>query len=293
MVVHEQKTLPAVFESGFDILPGMSTSIAVLSTQVSRLPHPYTDCVFDELLPKTQYKITPTDCRKLCVSRIIERECGCAPIEIVPYQYENYHYCLTYNSSDEMQVFRQRGCEMNIQDGTAGPSITDEIQDCQSNCHWRCEEVEYSRDTTVSVYPTREVMAFFYTMYLYYNHNKEKQMAWRHFNRPDIKGQNKTPDDYLFRTGQGRTTGNEESVITDAVARWINTSFARVNVYFRDVTIIHRSQVPAYNWNDLLADIGGTLGLWVGVSVMTIFEFVTLCSEMIMLSLNRQNKPLG
>ena len=39
--------------------------------------------------------------------------------------------------------------------------------------------------------------------------------------------------------------------------------------------ILRKIQQPSYTKGQLLADTGGTMGLWVGLSVLTIVEFVT------------------
>ena len=282
MVVHEQHTLPAVFDKGFDILPGRSTAVALSSTQISRLPSPYTDCLQDKVLPNTNYKTTPSACRKHCMSRITERECGCIPVDIVPYHYPGLHYCLTYNYSDPMKVFVQKQCENNVQSENASERISNEIKDCEKACLWRYEEVQYNRQTTTSIFPTPEVMAWFYTLYIYDNTDREKLLAWQHFNDRVVPTANKTAEEYRYNTERWKT------VVTPKMEEWITDSFARVNVYFEDVTVLRKKQTPSYNWNDLLADIGGVLGLWVGVSVITIFEFLTLLSQIILLSCKKR-----
>ncbi len=279
-MVHEQNTLPALFDKGIDILPGMSTSVALSSTLIKRLPHPYTDCIADEWIPNTDFKMVPTACRKQCLSDVIKSECGCIPAEVVPYHFPNDHYCITFNASDEMQVFEQRACEKRIRQKKADQKVMDKVKSCDQSCKWRCEEVEYDMQITTSLYPTKEVMAWFYTLYIYNNPNRNKLLAWEHFldDRRPIKGLNKTPEDFLYQT-QGRRGA---TVITDSVEKWISESFARVNIYFGDVTTLLKEQAPSYKWNDLLADVGGTLGLWVGVSVITIFEFMTLISQLML-----------
>ncbi len=127
-------------------------------------------------------------------------------------------------------------------------------------------------------------MAWFYTIYIYRNPIRDELLAWKHFSDDNslIRDENRTPEDYLHKSG---TTGT--TVVTKQLSDWLSGSFARVNVYFEDTTIFLQKQCPAYRWNDLLADIGGVLGLWVGVSVVTIFEFLVLVSELVLLPCRR------
>ena len=57
---------------------------------------------------------------------------------------------------------------------------------------------------------------------------------------------------------------------------FVSENFARLNVYLRDEESLIREQKPAYPISKLLSDIGGTLGLWVGLSLLTIIELMQL-----------------
>ncbi|XP_070538275.1 uncharacterized protein [Ptychodera flava] len=60
------------------------------------------------------------------------------------------------------------------------------------------------------------------------------------------------------------------------------SNLIRLNVYFESLNIQSTSQLPAYKWEDLLSDVGGTFGLYIGLSLITLFEiiqfFISLCS---------------
>ncbi len=127
--------------------------------------------------------------------------------------------------------------------------------------------------TTTSIFPTREVMAFFYDSYIYQNPHKDDLLAWKYFKDNIVnKSKGETPEYFRY----DEAVIDSGTVVTDKMADWISSSFARVNIYFRDVTVLEVGQSASYKWTDLLADVGGILGLWVGVSFITIFEFFNL-----------------
>ncbi len=53
---------------------------------------------------------------------------------------------------------------------------------------------------------------------------------------------------------------------------WVKNSFYRLNVYFRQSSVEQHTQVPSFSMPDLFSGVGGILGLWLGISVMTIIE---------------------
>ena len=131
-------------------------------------------------------------------------------------------------------------------------------------------------------------MSYFYENYIYKNPHREELLAWKYFNKSIINQTNgETPEDFRYGTElDGR------SVIPDKMADWIISSFARVNIYFRDVTVLEVGQSASYKWTDLLADVGGILGLWVGVSFITIFEFFALFGNLIFSLSARRGKTV-
>lgn len=61
----------------------------------------------------------------------------------------------------------------------------------------------------------------------------------------------------------------------------ITDDFAKVQIYFKDMIYTHIQQNKAYESMNLISDLGGQLGLWLGLSAITIGE---LCSFFFILS---------
>ena len=57
--------------------------------------------------------------------------------------------------------------------------------------------------------------------------------------------------------------------------------FARLNVYVADGNVLQTEEQEDYVTTQLLADVGGQLGLWVGVSVITLAELVELLLDFV------------
>lgn len=47
-----------------------------------------------------------------------------------------------------------------------------------------------------------------------------------------------------------------------------------MNIYFREMIVKQQKQDPAYTGWDILSNIGGALGLWAGLSLLTVMEML-------------------
>ena len=64
---------------------------------------------------------------------------------------------------------------------------------------------------------------------------------------------------------------------------------AKINVYIADTSIIKTTQEIDYTVSDLLSDLGGIMGLWIGMSVLSIAEILHFACDLFK-SLKGQNK---
>ena len=58
-------------------------------------------------------------------------------------------------------------------------------------------------------------------------------------------------------------------------------NFARLNVYVADSNVLKTEETADYTESQLLSDIGGQLGLWVGISVITLAEVLELFLDVV------------
>jgi len=65
----------------------------------------------------------------------------------------------------------------------------------------------------------------------------------------------------------------------------VKEHISRVNVHIADSNIIKTTESPDYDFIRLVSDIGGQLGLWIGISVITLVEVGSIyCIEYINLA---------
>ncbi|XP_078617329.1 epithelial sodium channel subunit alpha-like [Branchiostoma floridae x Branchiostoma japonicum] len=64
----------------------------------------------------------------------------------------------------------------------------------------------------------------------------------------------------------------------------------KLSVYFEQLNLQTITESPAYGVENLLGDLGGQLGLWLGVSVMTVLEVVELIVDIIQILLGKARR---
>ncbi len=105
-----------------------------------------------------------------------------------------------------------------------------------------------------------------------------------------LKEENKSTEDYTYKARP--FNGGNVSIITKQMADWIGSAFARVNIYFNTMSTTERRQSPSYGLEQLWADIGGVLGLWVGLSVLTLVDVLSRILDTTETDKNEGNKEV-
>ena len=72
--------------------------------------------------------------------------------------------------------------------------------------------------------------------------------------------------------------GNNTEIVVKAnqVNKWVQSSFCKIYVKFLTHRITVSEEKAQIGFTHLLASLGGTVGLWIGWSALTLVEFVSL-----------------
>ena len=83
--------------------------------------------------------------------------------------------------------------------------------------------------------------------------------------------------DQIFDVVKGNDPGTKsrEKVI-ERIYKWVKSTFCKMYIKFEHNQIAVTRQNPQFGRSDLLASIGGSLGLWIRWSALTLVEFISL-----------------
>ena len=243
LVVHPPNTLPTPVSTGIDIPPGYSSSIGIKVSKTERLTPPYGDCRLDLTTFSEEYLYSQQGCLLLCEQRLVIDTCNCMSSSLpIPPDNNSFKFCGFFNDSDVQFFFDNLSCEAEVMQKF---TTDDNLQD-SCNCYPPCEENSYETDISYSYWPLDFAQTDFYKKYVLNHPNKENLKAF---------------------------TNLQHINITDLIHNGlIRKNFARVNVYLKDLIVEEIIQRRTYELQNLFSDMGGTFGLWIGVSILSWFE---------------------
>ena len=275
VVIHPPNTQPYPFTEGYDVPPGFSASFGIRPRINIRIGPPHGNCSQLNPFDATSSRYRLMACQKMCLQHMVVNSCNCSDTGL-PHLSEHAHVlpcrddshipreCMNSNSSeclDEMfKVHRKIQCARSKK-----ASITKNasaIEKC--GCFPPCDEVSYDVSYSLSKWPASgyEGDAAYYDIFHIVNFVDR-------FNKNETSGKYKSFQSYF-------NVSNREETMKD---------FARLNVYIADSNVVKTQESEDYIFNQLVSDIGGQLGLWVGISVLTIAEMFELMFDVMKLLL--------
>ncbi len=272
VLVHPPGTLPAMHVEGFDVQPGHSTSVSLKTHHIQKLPDPYGDCIHNKTLyGDPSYQYSSGACIHHCEQRRYFDSCGCVTsYKSIPRDLTDAPFCtrLRQNATDpqeELQAFRDRRACLVTAWREFGSS--EEIRS-RCGCHSPCETCRYDMSISQSAWPSPKIYNKFLRDKLLENPNRHNLIAFDQLWRVVEQFQ----PDYNHKNG----TVEPEIVIPGEAYKFLLLNFLRLNVYFRDQDIEIHNQEASYLLPNMFSDMGGTLGLWAGLSILTVAEVIQL-----------------
>ena len=250
--ISAQNTLPVVIAKGHDVHPGHSTSLRFDIVEHRRLPPPYSRCRNTKKwrLKHAKCAYTFTECRNMCIHQQVTSKCGCFPTSYaarINYTARNIISCGHYLFSNKSLATEMKQCEEDVLNEIQAHWDFEKDCDCQLPCH----EIKYLLTISQSIWPSDNTMDSFQDFIMTTN------TEGKYFK-----------DYYISLTQQNASRKN--------IFSWIRKSFLKLIIFADTKTVSVKEQIPMCTLIDLLCQIGGCLGLWLGISIVTCAQFFHL-----------------
>lgn len=258
VVLHPHGTMPRPSNEGYDIMPGHSTSIGFIPKSSVRLHEPYGHCHQGGQIKIAgmNYSYTTEACETECAWKYVKDQCECHSTYYVGISESGYPFCGIWNKSDPVGSGVRVQCEHEqIIQIEASRHIKDSC-----HCYEQCTEFNYGVTLSESLWPAARLLPGFI---VHVSEAAESQSKIHEF-----------LDEIYSKSVDAKVKVN---------------NFARINLYFKDLKVRQDKQTPSYYISKLFSDIGGTLGLWVGISLLTLTEVVVLVSNIIAMVVRYKN----
>ncbi|KAH3820941.1 hypothetical protein DPMN_122693 [Dreissena polymorpha] len=296
--VHAPNTMPSPADHGFDVPPGYSTSVGLKAVLHARLPNPHGNCTYNHLEGDRSYRNTIFSCLQLCKQRILVHWCGCKTAALPMYKEtdpkkQNLPFCGAIKNWRNTEAYLNKSrvdidtlkCEEDLLNNLNN----DRSYENKCNCFQPCDETSYQKSISLSYWPLE-----FYQLdalrNLYQNNTITSSLIKEV--REKMDNLQSRFDQYLLENRREEYNQTDLDTLIRA-STVVRQNLIRLNIYLEDLSVVEFKQMPAYELADLFADIGGTLGLWMGISVLTIMELVELLIRVTMLLFDSESTTVN
>ncbi|XP_070566560.1 amiloride-sensitive sodium channel subunit beta-like [Ptychodera flava] len=234
VAVDPQQIVPFPEDNGISVSPGYSTEIGLRLVKIERQPDPYGDCIDVNNIPNKYYKNNIYMNRFNVGYSVASCEKSC-------YQDTLIKNCTCYDAdyppTDEGKEQAIHPCNIlsNYTERHCYEHVNAlfDADKLGCDCPLPCQEKSYLKSMSFSKWPA-----------VHYQDKLREKVARR----------------------LPRSKDSEDMM------EWTRDNVVRIQIYFEELNYQSIKENPAYTEFELCSDIGGQLGLWIGVSMITLFE---------------------
>ncbi|XP_076443977.1 epithelial sodium channel subunit gamma-like [Babylonia areolata] len=260
VVVHPKGTAVFPEDDGVSIPPAHSTSVGISMEKIERLGPPH-GCCDDQKQAEDLYAVhwnltyRKLSCLKSCYQTIVRSFCNCS-LPMYFLDDDRDHVC-------DMTVDETADDRLASRDWFQGGSLSDDR--VVSSLAFRNDGGDRTCPGTVTTCTSRSRLS------LDANRENECEDQWRRGTERLTKELKEIDGDVRYLQTKIRQSSY---LLMDGDVR--SNDFAKLNVYFTDLIYTKVEQQRAFEFQNLVSDIGGQLGLWLGLSAITIGELCGL-----------------
>ncbi|CAF0748556.1 unnamed protein product [Brachionus calyciflorus] len=257
VIIHNQSLIPFSDEQGIDVSVGQQTNIGISRTFIDRLPYPYSYCIdnftSEENLKRNKFFLVILD-RYPEMTDYSRLYCFKACFqEFIMKNCKCFDLKLPRPSNSSTN---STGCEkvnevLCVQQSETEFYNGSEIENCYINCPNECSQVLYDTKISTAKYPSK-----WYTSIL---------------NNSTISL------DYFFE------------FLNSSDYLVLQQTILMVNIYYDNMYYTVVTDFPEITIDLLIAYIGGNFGLFVGISLLSLVEFIEIIFYTVYVFIKRRN----
>jgi len=244
---------------GVNIAPGMEATITLSQTELIHLSAPYSNCTNQKMFdPSTKYSTYTADfCFEVCLQKQYLAKCGCiySTLQFTLDQLieANLTICGNLSITEANSSISWHGLHQLV----CAELLSVHRDACNTKCFTPCQEFKYATSVTANPWPHISAQASFYITYLFNNSRFGNKF-----------------DEYLDLGNVSLTNTSAAQVLLKKLDKegLIRDNFLQLNVRFETSIYTEQRDVAAVPLDALGAQIGGVLSLWLGVTIILIFE---------------------
>lgn len=253
--VHNQSILSFPKDEGINVPTGLQTDIVIKRTIISHLSSPYSNCLKDPV-DYTQNVILKTMLNNFTSATSVYKQSYCLKVCLQQYII-NYCGCYDY-SFPILNTTNLRGCfELNEIDCIRSTYLkyikNNQDNYCYAMCPIECNEIQYDLQISTSSYPTE-----------WYSNLMKNDMNFIELVNSTQPFRNYSLD-YSF----------------------LKQNTLLVNVFYDKMLYTSISETPSMTVDTLIATFGGNLGLFLGVTVLSLVETFEIIFNIIYLKVKK------
>lgn len=266
--IHENHVIPDQHQNNFLLEPGKLLEVNVKTDIRQRLPPPHGTCTDGlDQYETTGYTYTTGFCVSGCIEQKVIAKCSCKDseaLDVLRPDYPEMNFCGNlqggvYSALGEMK------CLTSIR--------LDSFVPCLESCASPCQEMIYGVTLSQSQWPPNPLSPAFYDTMIRHRPYEEQY--------EDVKG-----------IIQGERTN---PVDAENAARKIRDNFLHIEVLYEHMKFMKTVDNEALHFSSMLSQLGGTLNLWAGITVVLIVEIVDFIINLVCAAscMSNQGNPVN
>ena len=248
VLVHNPRVKPDLQSETFSVSAGEATFIAVKMEVVERKGGKYDNCTtnwpeslkLNEETVKKWPTYTQDACMKFCLVNELAARCGCT---------DSYEY--DFSTDKVINNGSRFYCEMtNKIDSRCLEDVHFDFRshilacDCPAACH----TVEYQIQTSRSPWPSKNFSPYFASRILKSESNRV--LAYM------------------------KALTDQHNISDKSMEESFRENFVRLEIFYEVLNFRKISESAAYDMSALVSDFGGNIGLWLGWTILALFELI-------------------